>query len=36
MATSIPGIIAWPVIGFVAAVPAGRWLLCATRPSTGY
>ncbi|MGV9721359.1 hypothetical protein [Nocardia beijingensis] len=27
MTTSIPAIIAWPVIGFVAAVLAGRWLL---------
>ncbi|MEU6829478.1 MAB_1171c family putative transporter [Nocardia beijingensis] len=27
MTTSIPGIIAWPVIGFVATVLAGRWLL---------
>ncbi|MFI9633098.1 MAB_1171c family putative transporter [Nocardia sp. NPDC051929] len=27
MAASIPGIIAWPVVGFVAAVFAGRWLL---------
>ncbi|WP_039799764.1 MAB_1171c family putative transporter [Nocardia araoensis] len=27
MSSSIPGIVAWPIIGFVAAVAAGRWLL---------
>jgi hypothetical protein len=27
MSSSISGIVAWPVIGFVAAVLAGRWLL---------
>ncbi|WP_181718843.1 hypothetical protein [Nocardia gipuzkoensis] len=32
MSSSISGIIAWPVIGFVAAVLAGRWLLVRDTP----
>ena len=32
MSSSISGFVAWPVIGFVAAVLAGRWLLVRDTP----